>query len=85
MGLIYHYRIKNSLQAVYAITTLTERDPIIIDKFYKEFNLQKIERIMIEMDNREVNKTAEINKYFSYTNKLVQFEEKIEICVKDHI
>ena len=73
MSLIYHYRIKNSLQAVYAITTMTERDASIIDKFYKEFNLQKIERVMIEMDSREVNKTAEINKYLAYTNKLVEF------------
>ena len=53
MGLIYHYRIKNSLQAVYAITTMTENsDASILDKFYKEFNLQKIERVMIEMDSR---------------------------------
>ena len=59
MGLIYHYKIKNSLQAVYAITSMTENDEAtIIDKFYKEFNLQKIERVMIEMDSREINKNA---------------------------
>jgi PAS domain S-box-containing protein len=40
---------------------------------------------MVEMDDKEVNKTAEINKYFEYTNKLVRFEDNIESCTKHHI
>ena len=32
---------------------------------------------MIELDEKEVNRTSDINKYLDYTNKLVLFENKI--------
>ena len=37
------------------------------------------------MDELEVIKTAEIKKYFDYTNQLVHFENSIESCTKHHI
>lgn len=76
--MLYHYRIRNSLQAVYAITKMgTEKGSDLLDRLYKSYYLQRIEKEMIEMDEKEINKTVEVNKYFEYTNKLVNFEEKI--------
>ena len=78
LGLLYHYRIKNSLQAVYAITKMVgERGSDIVDRLYESCYLQRIEKEMAELDDKEVNKTSEINKYLDYTNKLVQFEKDI--------
>ena len=55
----------------------TEKGSDLLDRLYKSYYLQRIEKEMIEMDEKEINKTVEVNKYFEYTNKLVKFEEKI--------
>lgn len=74
LGLIYHYRIKNPLQAIYAFTKIAaNKKTDLIDKLYVSFYLQRVEEEMIEVDEKETNKTTDINKYLEYTNKLVEF------------
>jgi len=59
LGLLYHYRIKNSLQAIYAITKMAaSSNASTVDRLYEYFYLQRIEREMVEMDQIEVNKTV---------------------------
>ena len=40
---------------------------------------------MQEEDNKENSKFVEINRYYDYTNKEVQFEATLEECTKNHI
>ena len=44
-----------------------------------------IEREMLEEEGKEEVNTAEINRYYIYTNLLVQFEDTMEGCTKNHI
>lgn len=74
LGLLYLYRIRNSLQAVYSITKMAkDKSSDFIDRLYESYYLQRIEKEMAELDEKEVNKTSLINKYFDYTNRLVKF------------
>lgn len=53
LGLLYHYRVKNSLQAVYAITKMvSDRESDLVDRLYKSCYLQRIEKEMGEMDEK---------------------------------
>jgi hypothetical protein len=53
LGLLYHYRIKNHLQAIYAITkTVTNRKFDLVDKLYQSYYLQRVEEDMIELDEK---------------------------------
>lgn len=40
---------------------------------------------MIELDEKEITRTNDINKYLEYTNKMVSFEEHVESCTKHHV
>jgi hypothetical protein len=44
-----------------------------------------IEREMVLLDSREDDKTAEINRYYDYTNKEVEFEADIERSTRHHM
>lgn len=59
LGLLYHYRIKNEMQAIYSITKMEKnRNASILDRLQKIYYLQRIEKEMKEVDEREVNKTT---------------------------
>jgi len=51
LGLIYHFRIKNPLQAIYAFTkTISNRKSDLADRLFHSFYLQRVEEDMIELD-----------------------------------
>lgn len=84
--LIYHYRTKNYLQAIYSIYKMLKKEEISIqDRFYFSFYLQHIEREMAELDEKETSHSVDINKFMDYTNKMVDLENNIENCTRHHI
>jgi hypothetical protein len=44
-----------------------------------------VEEEMIELDEKEITRTNDINKYLEYTNRMVSFEEHVESCTKHHV
>ena len=85
LSFIYQNRQKNRFQAIYSITRTLENSHLADRlEFYKQINI--IETEMIEDDNKQnQNMVVDIGKFFNFNVKIVEFEDKLEKCTKDHI
>lgn len=84
--LIEHYKILNATQASYAIRRMVQFNDVgLLDRVYEEYYLKIIERKMIDNEDFDERKVAQVGKYYEYTNELRSFEECLENCAKIHI
>lgn len=84
--MLQFYKTRNWAQSNYAVRRIvSKKEGSVIDRLYENYYLQMIEHEMQEDDNKENTRFAEINRYYHYTNKEVEFESTLEKCSKSHI